>query len=190
MEERVQLLTTDRQIEDMIGNSIIALGECRQRELNFDKLLKISLVDKHKSIMEYINLTFRIYGISYNSHVHLIRHRLTTPMCQSSRRINHDIDILIPDSVKAVLDDDALEQYISDVKKMYNYLIDNDVPPEDTRYLLPQGLKINMAIHMNLREFMHIMELRLAPNAHWEIRNIVGLMKNQCELRVLLNKFI
>ena len=189
---KTKLLTTSEQIISQVENAVISLGQCRQSKLTFEKLLKIALVRKHESIMEYINLTFLIEGISFTSHVHLIRHRLTTPMCQSSRVELNDIEIVIPESVIAILNDKdhTLNDWCYDVKKMYKYLIGNNVPAEDARYLLPQGVKINMAIHMNLREFKHVIKMRTAVSAHWEIRSVVESMIENSKDVLLLKDFL
>ena len=48
--------------------------------------------------------------------------------------------------------------------------------PEDARMFLPNATKTNMVISMNLRELIHICNLRLCTRAQLEIRKMVKEM--------------
>jgi thymidylate synthase (FAD) len=50
---------------------------------------------------------------------------------------------------------------------------------EDCRYLLPQCMKTSLLATANLREWIHIIELRSKPNAQQEFRVVVEKIKNE-----------
>lgn len=54
----------------------------------------------------------------------------------------------------------------------YRELLADGVPPEDARLVLPEGIKINLTMSANARSLMHILDMRLPPNAQWEIREL------------------
>ena len=44
---------------------------------------------------------------------------------------------------------------------------------QDARQVLPIGIKAQIVITANFREWRHIFKLRCAKNAHWEIRRVM-----------------
>ena len=48
---------------------------------------------------------------------------------------------------------------------------------EDCRYVLPQAVRTSLLITANLRELIHIIELRASPKAQWEIREVAQALK-------------
>jgi len=53
----------------------------------------------------------------------------------------------------------------------------------DARQILPTGIKAQIVITANLREWRHIFKLRCAPGAHWEIREVMlNLLKDLKQL--------
>jgi thymidylate synthase (FAD) len=52
----------------------------------------------------------------------------------------------------------------------YNRLRDLGVAPEDARYALPIGSKVNIYFTLNARTLLHIADMRAAADAQWEIR--------------------
>jgi len=54
----------------------------------------------------------------------------------------------------------------------YQELLEYGMPPEDARYVLPIGTKVNMVMSMNARMLMHVADMRAAADAQWEIRQM------------------
>jgi len=63
----------------------------------------------------------------------------------------------------------------------YFQLISMGVPAEDARMVLPIGLRINLVMTVNARSLMHILDMRLPPNAQWEIRELCGALLDLAE---------
>lgn len=63
----------------------------------------------------------------------------------------------------------------------YQYLIDNDVCPEQARFILPQNLMTAFSISGTLEFYARVCALRGEPDAQKEIQEIVPLIQAICE---------
>jgi len=61
---------------------------------------------------------------------------------------------------------------IADAVGAYQELLEMGMPPEDARFVLPIGTKVNMVMSMNVRMLMHVADMRAAADAQWEIRQM------------------
>lgn len=171
------------------------------------KLVKAVLDSGHMSIAEHVNYTFAIEGISRACSHQLVRHRLCTFSQQSQRyvEIKEDIEELVSleqEAIEAVAVAgweqyqpnpqllQILEKYFTDVSKetcgfylkmLLNYLtrIANGMKPEDARQFLPNATKTNIVVTTNLRNLIHMSELRLCTRAQKEIRQLFKLIKEE-----------
>lgn len=65
--------------------------------------------------------------------------------------------------------------------KVYRDALAYGIKPEDARYLLPNAMKTNIVVTMNVRSLFHFFDLRLGPRAQWEIRELAELMAVEME---------
>lgn len=72
---------------------------------------------------------------------------------------------------------DAIQQAVS----AYNSLRDLGVPPEDARFALPIGSKVNITTSMTARTLLHIADMRAQPEAQWEIDELTKKMLDLAE---------
>jgi thymidylate synthase, flavin-dependent len=56
--------------------------------------------------------------------------------------------------------------------EVYQEMVDEGVPKEDARFLLPIGTPVNMTLSGNARTMMHVLNLRQKADAQWEIREL------------------
>lgn len=68
-----------------------------------------------------------------------------------------------------------------DAVEKYNTLRKLGVPPEDARFVLPIGSKVNITTSMNLRTLMHIADMRAQADAQWEIAELTEEMLDLAE---------
>jgi len=61
---------------------------------------------------------------------------------------------------------------VASAVESYQELLDLGMPPEDARFVLPIGTKVNMVMSMNARMLMHVADMRAAADAQWEIRGL------------------
>jgi len=79
---------------------------------------------------------------------------------------------VIPESVERAT------AVLSMMHSLYSYaLCRSSAPMEDCRFLLPQAIRTSMLVTANLREWLHIIELRDHPKAQWEIRGVARAVK-------------
>ncbi|MEW6102453.1 MAG: FAD-dependent thymidylate synthase [bacterium] len=135
-----------------------------------DKLLKMG----HLSVFEHISFTFSISGISRACSHQLVRHRIASYSQQSQRYVFFDkANYVIPETIK---DKDSFSKKIEDMVNFYHKLVEDGVPKEDARYILPQAFSTKLIMTMNARELMHFFRLRCCNRAQWEIRDMADKM--------------
>lgn len=144
----------------------------------------------HHSVAEHIVFTFAIEGISRACSHQLVRHRMASYSQQSQRYVKMDgFEYVIPDSIQnsnkriwlTSLEDfaDMFKVYdalMEDIQQVYEQMVKSGIPEEDARYILPNACCTNIVMTVNLRELIHIAELRLCTRAQWEIRELVEKM--------------
>lgn len=165
------------------------------------KLVGNVLESGHESVAEHVYFTFAVEGMPRYTMAQITRHRAGVVFSiQSQRYVEIKED---PRNLKvlydAVLEDDMgavsclrdiLNKYFTDVNEdnflllagiLMLYLTDiaEGKKAEDARAILPNCTKTNMIMSVNLRELMHIAELRLCKRAQKDIQDMVQQM---CDL--------
>ena len=133
----------------------------------------------HFSVIEHIQVTFAISNVSRACTHQLVRHRHMSFSQKSQRYVKEkgQFDYLIPPTVDK--DPELREKFISfmgEISKMYTEFIKAGIPAEDARALLPNAAATSIVASLNLRELIHIANLRLCSRAQTEIRLMVKAM--------------
>lgn len=156
--------------------------------LTQDKDKKLALIKRvissgHYSTIEHIQLTFAISNISRAATHQLVRHRHMSFSQKSQRYVKEaNFDYIVPNAIKnnpELLE--KFEAHMDSVSKFYNELIEAGIKKEDARSILPNATASSIVCSLNLRELIHIANLRLCTRAQLEIRQAV---KSMCELVV------
>lgn len=66
----------------------------------------------------------------------------------------------------------------------YFKLLDIGLMPQEARSVLPNSLKTEIVITMNLREWRHFFRLRTAPTGHPQMREIAKLILAEFQERI------
>ena len=168
----------------------------------------------HFGPFEHPQATFAIKGMSRSCMAQLTRHRHVSFDVQSMRYVAFDeVD---PDDVRAgemvvippsatdpdwvgrnqrtgSVDEDVVaereEVFRESVSRSvadYQRLLDLGMAPEDARFVLPIGTKVNVVMSMNARMLMHVADMRAAADSQWEIRGmteeVLDLAKEWCPI--------
>jgi len=143
------------------------------------KLIQLVVDSGHHSVLEHINLTFSIAGISRASGRQLLRSRIASFTEKSQRYVNmNNASFIKPVSIFNNIEADLMfDSVISHIKHTYNRMLEIGVPKEDARSLLPNATATDLVETINFRELMHICNTRLCTTAQAEIRGVVQLMK-------------
>ncbi|MFC7074234.1 FAD-dependent thymidylate synthase [Halovenus rubra] len=154
----------------------------------------------HFGPFEHPHATFAVKGISRSCMAQLTRHRHVSFDVQSMRYVSFDdVDpddvhdgemVVVPpsatdpdwvgrnqqsgqvDEETAAEREELYRETIANSFDAYQELLEKGMPPEDARYVLPIGTKVNLVMSMNARMLMHVADMRAAADAQWEIRDM------------------
>jgi len=133
----------------------------------------------HHSVFEHACATFRVKGISRACSHQLVRHRLASYSQRSQRYVKEREAVFVtPPSVReAGAEAERLyRESMLAAWHAYRELMSRGVPREDARYALPNACATEIVMSANFREWLHVLEQRLAPDAQWEIAELCRLI--------------
>lgn len=145
------------------------------------------LVDRgHLSVIEHANITVKfICDVGLANEI--VRHRIASYSQESTRYCNYskgkfgcELSFLMPDASPEV--QSKLYTAYQEAEKSYCELLASGATPEIARYALPKGLKTELVMTTNLREWMHILDLRTGKAAHPEMRKLMGTLKERFQV--------
>ena len=141
---------------------------------------------EHESVMEHCAITVNIIGDRAMSH-QLVRHRLGAYSQESQRYCNYGkkgLRVIQPPSISGALGD-IWKECIESHYEIYLNLLEQGIPPEDARSVLPNATATQVYTTFNLRQWRHVFKDRaLNEKAQWQIREIMqGILD---EFKVLL----
>ena len=150
--------------------------------IDSEKVLSRIVGMGHHSVIEHAVFTFSVEGVSRALTHQLVRHRVASFSQQSQRYVSLDSASYVkPHTVEA--DPGAskvFDETMEVIWEAYRRLEEMGIPPEDARYLLPNGCTTNITITMNARELLHFFSLRCCNRAQWEIREMADRMLEIC----------
>lgn len=135
----------------------------------------------HYSVIEHCSLSVKIIcdrGVTHE----LVRHRIASFSQESTRYCNYGKDkfggqvTFVEPSFELTAMDKFLLQMI---EKHYLTRLEEGLTPQEARYFLPNGLKTEIIVTCNIREWRHIFALRTSPKAHPDIRRLTCNMLDQ-----------
>ncbi len=137
----------------------------------------------HESVIEHEKISVRIIcdrGVSHE----IVRHRIASYSQESTRYCNYcdekfgkELTFIRPVFWKE--DKERMrvwEESMQEIEDTYNKLIDLGAHPQEARSILPNSLKTEIIVTMNLREWRHFFKLRTAKRAHPQMRQIAGAL--------------
>ena len=137
----------------------------------------------HQSPLEHCSFTFGIEGISRACSHQLVRHRLASYSQKSQRYVKEGgFEYIKPKTIKDESNlSVAYDLLMSRIQKFYDMAIENGIPAEDARFVLPNACETKIIMTMNIRSLLHFFEERCCNRAQWEIRRIADEMLNICK---------
>lgn len=156
-------------------------SENRISEESSKKFIKRIIASGHESVLEHEKITVKFIcdrGISHE----IVRHRIASYSQESTRYCNYSQDkfgneltLIRPFFWKE--DEKKYEIWCDVMKKIedsYNELISLGAKPEEARSILPNSLKTEIVVTMNIRELRHFLKLRTSKNAHPQMREVAN----------------
>lgn len=141
----------------------------------------------HESVIEHEKITVRFIcdrGVTHE----LVRHRIASYSQESTRYCNYSNDKFGNELtfIKPCFWDENTEdgkakmevwaEALKDIEKQYFKLIEMGAKPEEARSILPNSLKTEIVVTMNIREWRHYFRLRTSERAHPQIREVSNML--------------
>lgn len=147
----------------------------------------------HFGPAEHVHISLSVEGVSRSAMAQVTRHRHMSFDVQSQRYVDFsEKRPVMPRSMVAEsslsrqkglveLDDRtkekaryAYEEATQQAFETYEILVEQGVPKEDARFVLPEGTPVNMTVSGNARSMMHVLNLRQKASSQWEIRELAN----------------
>ncbi len=180
-------------LDDLDGNKILKRLElfgrvCYKSEgkINEDSsriFISNILKSGHESVIEHEKISVRIIcdrGVTHE----IVRHRIASYSQESTRYCNYSHDKFGSEItvIKPVFWEENTKEYqtwcemMKQIETSYNLLIQSGATPQEARSVLPNSLKTEIVVTMNLREWRHFLKLRTSPKAHPQMREIAYMI--------------
>ncbi len=152
----------------------------------------------HESVLEHSSMAVKFSSVSRGFTHEMVRHRLCGFSQESTRYVDkkdfevvcpphRDPDALVPvacegDNERRFMRMNnpllaqsrySFEEMNKVLEAFYRALRAAGWAPEDARQILPTGIRADIVVSANWREWRHIFAMRTAKSAHWEIRAIM-----------------
>lgn len=208
--EKMKIIEPGFEIVDLLdGNEMLKRIEragrvCYKSEAGITndsaiRFVKNIIRSGHESVIEHEKVTVKIIcdrGVSHE----IVRHRIASYSQESTRYCNYyaekfgnELTFIKPyfwnkDFAKYKI----WENTMLYIEKAYMELIEAGAKPQEARSVLPNSLKTEIIVTMNLREWRHFFKLRADNAAHPQMRQIaLPLLKElQNEIPVIFDNLI
>lgn len=150
----------------------------------------------HESVIEHEKVSVRFIcdrGVSHE----IVRHRIASYSQESTRYCNYSKDKFGKEItvIKPLFWEDDSHEYkvwynvMLHAEQAYQELIQMGAKPQEARSILPNSLKTEIVVTMNLREWRYFFKLRTASNAHPQMREIacMALDKLRQEIPIIFD---
>ena len=165
-------------------------SEVKISETSSSAFVKMIIERGHETVLEHEKVSVKVVcdrGVSHE----IVRHRIASYSQESTRycnyskdRFGNEITVIEPCFWNDSSDDDTLKytiwkDAIDNAEKAYFKLIDAGASPQEARSVLPNSLKTEIIMTMNLREWRHFFKLRTSPAAHPQMLEIARPMLDE-----------
>lgn len=145
-----------------------------------ERFIRKIISNGHESVIEHEKMTVKIIcdrGVTHE----IVRHRIASYSQESTRYCNYanekfgnELTFIKPFFWNEDYDLYKIwyEQMLL-IEKNYLKMIEIGATPEQARSILPNSLKTEIVVTMNLREWRHFFKLRTSKKAHPQMREIV-----------------
>jgi thymidylate synthase (FAD) len=165
---------------------------------SYKKFINEILSRGHESVIEHEKVTVKVIcdrGVSHE----LVRHRIASYSQESTRYCNYsankygsEITIIKPCFWEENSAEYAIWQATMEmIEAAYLKLLETGATAQQARSVLPNSLKTEIFVTMNMREWRHFFKLRLAKNAHPQMREIANMILQilKSEIEIIFDDF-
>lgn len=137
----------------------------------------------HESVLEHESISVRVIcdrGVSHE----IVRHRIASYSQESSRYCNYSNDKFGNELtfIKPCFwneNDEAYktwENMMKNIEETYMKMIASGVTPQEARSILPNSIKTEIVMTMNLREWRHFFRMRCSKAAHPQMQEVANMI--------------
>lgn len=167
-----------------------------------EELIRSCIKNGHESVLEHAVISFHIITSRYNSH-ELVRHRIASYSQESQRYCAYKqhlkfikplwlneipigkwtiIPIVEKSEFTTPLNWITFFKGLLEVEQLYKNLISQGYKPEEAREILPNCTATELAMTANIREWRHILNLRLSPKASKEMQYLMNMILDEFKI--------
>ena len=145
----------------------------------------------HESVIEHESISVRVVcdrGVSHE----IVRHRIASYSQESTRYCNYAQEKFGRELtfIRPCFWQEEPEKYqiwqetMAEIERNYFRLLDLGAAPQEARSILPNSLKTELAVTMNLREWRHFFRLRTDAASHPQMRETACALLEDFRARV------
>ena len=178
--ELVQNLNTDEIMKHIEkAGRVCYKSESNISDTSAEKFIANIVKSGHESVIEHVSVTFKIIcdrGVTHE----IVRHRIASYSQESSRYCDYsgnkfggELTFIKPCFWSE--DDENFKLWqktMTEIEQVYLTMRKNNARPEQARSILPNSLKTEIFVTMNLREWRHFLKLRTDKRAHPQMREV------------------
>lgn len=191
----MKIINPSVQLEDKIdGQAILKKLErigrtCYKSEGNItddsaERFIKNIIKNGHESVLEHVSISVRVIcdrGVSHE----IVRHRIASYSQESTRYCNYSNDKFGNELtfIKPCFWNDETnvnylnwENVLKNIECAYFSMLKCGATPQEARSILPNSIKTEIVMTMNLREWRHFFKLRCAKSAHPQMREVANMI--------------
>jgi len=155
------------------------------------KFVKNVVARGHESVIEHEKVTVHIVcdrGVTHE----IVRHRIASYSQESTRYCNYGADKFGNELtfIKPCFWEEDSEIYkawykmMQNIENAYLLMMRNEIPPQEARSILPNSLKTEIVVTMNMREWRHFLKLRTSPASHPQIREVAYMILKEFKEKI------
>ena len=175
------------------------------KEDSAERFIKSIIARGHESVLEHASISVRVIcdrGVSHE----IVRHRVASYSQESTRYCNYsnekfgeELTFIKPcywenenntrefEMSVAYRCRNSYEQWLKcmwNIEQCYFSMLDCGATPQEARSVLPNSLKTEIVMTMNLREWRHFFKLRCAKAAHPQMREVAYLILDEFKSKI------
>jgi thymidylate synthase (FAD) len=155
-----------------------------------EKFLRSVLTRGHESLIEHVSITVRVIcdrGVTHE----IVRHRIASYSQESTRYCNYSADRFGNEItvIKPLFWSESSKEYelwkqgLENCERVYFELLNAGATPQEARSVLPNSLKTEIVMTMNIREWRHFFTLRCSAAAHPQMQQVAMMILEQFKER-------
>jgi thymidylate synthase (FAD) len=172
----------DFELVELAGRTCYKSEEKIVPNESYKPFVRALLKRKHGAMIEFATMTVKFItdrGVSHE----LVRHRLCSFAQESTRYCNykHGVTFIEPSTFDS-WSKEAQDRWLDSIyraAKAYEVMLDEGLSPQQARAVLPNSLKTEIIVKANIREWLHIFNLRCASDAHPDMQALMKPLEQE-----------